>query len=1239
MKKQLFWILVALIVFSGFLLHKDPTSAQSENGSLPLSAFTAGDLVVCRVGDGTASLANTGNSVFLDEFTPAGTLVQSIAFPTSGATALIASGTAASECLITRSPDGQSIVVTGYNTAPSGSYAAAAGTPTTNVVSSTTTVGAGGGTAVPRIAAIVSANGSIDFSTTTTQFSAGNIRSGVRDGSNLWLTGSNSGIISLPIGGSGAGTVVSSTQANLRAINIFGGQLYVTSGSGSNKGVNNVGSGEPTTTGNTTTLLVSDTAGSPYEFFFADLDAGVPGVDTAYVVDDAATGGIQKYSLVSGTWTLNGTAGAGSDLYRGLAGSVSGTTVTLYSARKGGSGATGGGELVSLVDSTGYNQAITATPTLLATAATNTAFRGVALAPVAAATPTPTPPSPYAGTWAFTHTPTSITNTTCDPSGVGVPKDDGIHTIDSAGHFAFSGGGTAIDGVVQPNGTWSATLGASTGCTSAGTASGTCSSTSFCSGTYSYSGNNGTFSFTLSNGTPTPTPAPAVTSVNPNTGLTTGGTSVTITGTNLSGATAVTFGGTAATAFTINGATSISATSPAHAAGPVDVVVTTSGGTSATSAADQFTYTAPPTPTPTPAPSVASVSPNTGLTTGGTSVTITGTNLSGATAVSFGGTAATAFTVNSATSISATSPAHAVGIVDVTVTTSGGTSSTSASDQFTYTAPTPTPSPTVTPTPTPTPGPNFVAFSSSNYNVDEFGGHADVTVVRSGDASGTASVDYTTFDETLGVGHATQASDYEIALGTLTFAPGEVSKTFPVLIVDDKLVEGNETIGLTLSNPAGTGVSLGTPTSAEVTILDNDSVGSTTNPADDPRFFARQHYLDFLNREPDTSGWDFWTGVITQCGTDAACTEVHRINVSAAFFLSKEFQNTGYLAYVTHRSAFGATATGSPAPVLYNTFMHDVQELGKGYVDLQQGADQVLETNKVAYFNDFVTRPAFLAKYPANLTNQQFVDNLLATANLSPDDYIVNMTNGQAGTSTTTAAGARRDTSFGTAHFVWNSGQTALTMTGTVNNIDFTGTQSVDANDNLSGANVHAGSSVGPGVTGPIVFGFNGTPQNDTNPSDAVLTAFASGIGGTFISKWDAPEGNGTTLAAQLANLRGGHAYINFSTFQFPNGEIRGDMPSLVSFRDSLVTGLSGGSLTRAGVVRAVAENTFIQNREFNAGFVTMQYFGYLRRDPDAPGFNFWLTKLNSFGGNFVQAEMVKAFISSTEYRQRFGTN
>src|SRR4029434_4105889 len=109
-----------------------------------------------------------------------------------------------------------------------------------------------------------------------------------------------------------------------------------------------------------------------------------------------------------------------------------------------------------------------------------------------------------------------------------------------------------------------------------------------------------------------------------------------------------------------------------------------------------------------------------------------------------------------------------------------------------------------------------------------------------------------------------------------------------------------------------------------------------------------------------------------------------------------EFQRSGYLAYLTHRASFGANATGgSPAPVLYGNFMRDVQQLQRGYVFGAPGADAVLEANKVAYFNEFVTRPEFVTKYPSTLTNEQYIDNLLASANLSPSDFSVSLTNSQ----------------------------------------------------------------------------------------------------------------------------------------------------------------------------------------------------------------------------------------------------
>jgi uncharacterized protein (TIGR03118 family) len=536
---------------------------------------------------------------------------------------------------------------------------------------------------------------------------------------------------------------------------------------------------------------------------------------------------------------------------------------------------------------------------------------------------------------------------------------------------------------------------------------------------------------------------------------------------------------------------------------------------------------------------------------------------------------------------------------------------------------------------------SLIQFSTDDFGINEAGGHIDVTVTRSGDASGTATVNYNTFDESA-PGHASQKSDYEIALGTLTFAPGETSKTFRILVVNDSFVEGTEVIDLALSHPTGTGVGLGSPNTTQVTIIDNDAVPPLTNPIDNASFFVRQHYLDFLNREPDATGLAFWTNEITSCGGDAACIERKRINVSAAFFLSIEFQKTGYLAYLTHRVAFGANASGSPAPILYGNFERDVQALQRGFTFGAPGADAVLEANKVAYYNEFVTRPEFVSKYPSTLTNEQYVDNLLASAGLSPSQvrlFVVSLTNSQEvpAAAPTTTTGAARPASFGTARFQFNAAQTAMTFSATITNIDVSSSQTADTNDNLVAAHIHAGASVTPGVNGPVVWGFFGAPFNDNNPNDQVFFANTSGVGGFFSGKWDAPEGNGTTLAAQLDNLRNGRAYINFHTRQFTGGEIRGNFPAADSFRNQLVAALNAATMTRAQVLRAVAESEEMNTREFNAAFVTMEYFGYLRRDPDTSGFNFWLNKLNAFNGDFIAAEMVKAFISSSEYRQRFG--
>jgi hypothetical protein len=268
-----------------------------------------------------------------------------------------------------------------------------------------------------------------------------------------------------------------------------------------------------------------------------------------------------------------------------------------------------------------------------------------------------------------------------------------------------------------------------------------------------------------------------------------------------------------------------------------------------------------------------------------------------------------------------------------------------------------------------------------------------------------------------------------------------------------------------------------------VIITDNDPVNGT-NPIDQAGFFVRQHYLDFLNREPDTDGFNFWTDQINSCGSDAQCIEIKRINVSAAFFLSIEFQETGYLVYRIHKAAFGTQ--GQPVPIMFGRFLIDTQQIQK---DVRVGIGNwqaQLEANKQAYALAFVQQNVFLNSYPNNLSANQVV--------------------------------AIMDTNAG----------------GVLSPTEF---------DNL--------------------VAILGTTPNDVTK--------------------------------------------------------------------------------RAQVLRAIAEDEDLKSRDFNRAFVLMQYFGYLRRNPndlpdgDFNGFNFWLGKLNQFNGNFINADMVKSFLISGEYRHRFG--
>ena len=316
-----------------------------------------------------------------------------------------------------------------------------------------------------------------------------------------------------------------------------------------------------------------------------------------------------------------------------------------------------------------------------------------------------------------------------------------------------------------------------------------------------------------------------------------------------------------------------------------------------------------------------------------------------------------------------------------------------------------------------------------------------------------------------------------MACGTLVFAPGESEKQVVVHIVNDAYAEPDQTFTITLSNPSG--ARLDDLHAASVTIRGDSPHAAQANPADDVRFFVRQHYLDFLSREPDDSGAQFWAQGITSCGADAGCREVKRIDTSAAFFLSIEFQRTGFLVYRMYEAAFG-DIPGSLVPVRRDELLPDTQAVGRGVVVGAPGWEQQLEANKGSFAQAFVSRQRFADAYPAALTPAEFVARL---------------------------------------------------------------------NRNAGGALTQA-------------------------EADALAQELAA---------------NGNTQQA------------------------------------------------RAAALRKVAENAGFARREFDRAFVLMEYFGYLRRDPDDAGYRFWLAKLEQFGGDYVRAEMVKAFIQSTEYRQRFG--
>jgi len=280
-----------------------------------------------------------------------------------------------------------------------------------------------------------------------------------------------------------------------------------------------------------------------------------------------------------------------------------------------------------------------------------------------------------------------------------------------------------------------------------------------------------------------------------------------------------------------------------------------------------------------------------------------------------------------------------------------------------------------------------------------------------------------------------------------------------------------------------------TDTAPHITI--NAGASPNPNPIATTDFFVKQQYLDFLNRQADPAGLAFWTNQINSCGADQQCIEVKQINVSAAFFLSIEFQQTGYLVYRTYKAAYGNISSSIPVPIRLSEFQPDTRLIGKDVIVNESGWENKLEVNKQSFFSDFVQRSRFTTAFSApTMTAQQFVDKLYSNAGLAP--------------------------------------------------------------------------------------------------------------------------GSGANRAKAI---------------------------------DEFISTTPADTAARARALRLVAEDPMLAQQEFNRAFVLMEYFGYLQRNPNDPpeatldfqGYNFWLNKLNQFDGNFVNAEMVKAFITSSEYRQRFG--
>jgi hypothetical protein len=368
--------LLSILAVSLFLVVEGGVASRCWGGP-----FTPGDLVVVRVGDGNAAFSGGGAvPVFLDEFNPTtGAFVQSVALPTTvsgSGRAITLVGNAPSEGYLTRSADGGYLTLAGYD--------AAVGV----TAQSLSPTGLGG--SVDRVVARVDDNATINTSTVLTNaYGAGSVRSAATvDGSRYWVSGTsgaganaNTGGVFVIDQGATTGTRLSADLNDTRNIAIVNGQLYVSSATTGAFGVNTVGTGVPTTAGQSITPFVNTGSGtSPLSFVIFDLNHdGI--ADVVYVADDRLTtaGGLQKWTSTDGNnWTLVTTFNPGTNTgLRGLTGQLVNGNPVLYATTTT-SGPIGGSqnELVSFTDD-GSNTSFNS----LATAGALMAYRGVAFAP------------------------------------------------------------------------------------------------------------------------------------------------------------------------------------------------------------------------------------------------------------------------------------------------------------------------------------------------------------------------------------------------------------------------------------------------------------------------------------------------------------------------------------------------------------------------------------------------------------------------------------------------------------------------------------------------------------------------------------------------------------------------------------------------------------------------------------------------------------------------------------------